>query len=45
MIESTARVYGVKAEIFPDMAHAMMLEPEWQRVADRIIGWLDGIQV
>ena len=45
MIESTARGFGVKAEIFPDMAHAMMLEPEWQRVADRIIGWLDGIQV
>ena len=39
-IESTARVYGVKAEIFPGMAHAMMLEPDWQRVADRIIAWL-----
>jgi pimeloyl-ACP methyl ester carboxylesterase len=42
-IESTARVYGVKAEIFPGMAHAMMLEPEWQSVADRIIDWLDGV--
>ncbi|MEO7728261.1 MAG: alpha/beta fold hydrolase [Burkholderiales bacterium] len=43
MIESTARVYGVKAEIFPDMAHAMMLEPAWQRAADRIIDWLAGV--
>jgi pimeloyl-ACP methyl ester carboxylesterase len=40
MIESTARIYGVTAEIFPEMAHAMMLEPEWQKAADRIIDWL-----
>jgi pimeloyl-ACP methyl ester carboxylesterase len=39
-IESTARVYGTKAGIFPGMAHAMMLEPDCQRVADRIIAWL-----
>lgn len=45
VIESTARVYGVEAEIFPGMAHAMMLEPDWQRVADRIIGWLEGLGV
>jgi non-heme chloroperoxidase len=43
VIESTARVYGVRAEIFPDMAHAMMLERDWQLVADRIINWLGGI--
>ena len=42
MIESTARLRGVKAEIFPGIAHAMMLERDWQRVADRIIGWLRG---
>jgi pimeloyl-ACP methyl ester carboxylesterase len=40
VIESTARVYGVEAGIFPGMAHAMMLEPDWQLVADRIIEWL-----
>jgi pimeloyl-ACP methyl ester carboxylesterase len=39
-VESTARTRGVTPEIFPDMAHAMMLEPDWQRVADRIIDWL-----
>ncbi len=36
-IESTARAYGAQAEIFPDMAHDMMLEPGWRQVADRII--------
>jgi non-heme chloroperoxidase len=40
MIESTARVYGVTAEIFPDIAHAMMLERNWKYVADRIVAWL-----
>ena len=43
MIESTARVYGVAAEMFPEMAHAMMLEPDWQQAADRIIEWLEEI--
>ena len=40
-VESTARAYGLQAEIFPDMAHDMMLEPGWQAVADRILDWLD----
>lgn len=38
--QATARAYGTEAEIFPDMAHDMMLEPNWQQVADRIIIWL-----
>lgn len=38
--QATARAYGTEAEIFPDMAHDMMLEPNWQQVADRILGWL-----
>jgi pimeloyl-ACP methyl ester carboxylesterase len=36
----TARAYGTQFEIFPDMAHDMMLEDGWQDVADRIIAWL-----
>lgn len=40
MVKATAEVYGTTAEIFPDMAHAMMLEPGWQGVADRILRWL-----
>jgi pimeloyl-ACP methyl ester carboxylesterase len=39
-IHRTAAVYGAEAEIFPDMAHEMMLEPGWQAVAERIDGWL-----
>jgi hypothetical protein len=39
-VEATARAHGVKAEIFSDMAHDMMLEAGWQGVADRIISWL-----
>jgi pimeloyl-ACP methyl ester carboxylesterase len=40
-LEATAQTYGTKAEIFPGMAHAMMLEHGWEKVADRILGWLD----
>jgi pimeloyl-ACP methyl ester carboxylesterase len=39
-IEATARAYNTKAEIFDDMAHDMMLEPRWQAVAERMLGWL-----
>ena len=40
-VRATARAYAVKAEFFPNMAHDMMLEKDWQAVADRIISWLD----
>ena len=39
-VEATARAYGVEAESFDDMAHDMMLEADWQSVADRIMSWL-----
>jgi pimeloyl-ACP methyl ester carboxylesterase len=39
-VEATARAYHTKAEIFPNLAHDMMLEEGWQEVADRILGWL-----
>lgn len=39
-VHDTARAYGVKAEIFPNMAHDMMLEPGWMSVAERIAAWL-----
>jgi len=38
--EQVARCYGTEAEIFPGMGHVMMLETEWQKVADRIIAWI-----
>ena len=39
--QRTARTYGTEAEIFPGMAHDMMLEPNWKLVANRILDWLD----
>jgi pimeloyl-ACP methyl ester carboxylesterase len=39
-VEGMARAYGVEAEIFADVAHAMMLEARWRDVAARIAGWL-----
>ncbi len=42
-IEATARRHNTQAELFPNMAHNMMLESGWQAVADRILGWLRGL--
>jgi non-heme chloroperoxidase len=44
MVRSTASAYDIQAEFFPDMAHVMMLEPGWQRVADRIIAWMADLE-
>jgi pimeloyl-ACP methyl ester carboxylesterase len=38
--EVTARAYGTEAEFFPDMAHDMMLDRDWQKVAERSVEWL-----
>jgi pimeloyl-ACP methyl ester carboxylesterase len=43
-VRATALSYGTEAVLFPDMAHDMMLEPNWQAVADTIIGWLGRLQ-
>jgi pimeloyl-ACP methyl ester carboxylesterase len=39
-VEATARAYATTAQIFPDMAHDVMLEDGWCKVADRIVDWL-----
>lgn len=39
-VHATADTYRTKAEVFPGMAHAMMLDHNWRKVADRIAGWL-----
>jgi hypothetical protein len=39
--KASAKIYRTQAEIFPDMAHDMMLETGWQLEDDRILGWLE----
>jgi len=39
-IEKTARAYNADCKIFPRMAHDLMLERDWQTVADFMINWL-----
>jgi len=41
MVEETARLHGVAAEIIPDLAHMMMLDAQWERGAERLATWLD----
>ena len=36
---ATAKAYGTTVEIVPT-AHDMMLESNWQNVADRILNWI-----
>jgi pimeloyl-ACP methyl ester carboxylesterase len=45
MVEATAGLHGVDAEIFADIAHAMMLEMAWQTVAARIAQWLEQVGI
>lgn len=40
LVNWTAKIYDTQAHIFPNMAHTMMLEPAWQKVADYILSWL-----
>lgn len=40
--ETTAKAYNATFNLYEDMAHDMMLEPDWQLVADDIIEWLIG---
>jgi pimeloyl-ACP methyl ester carboxylesterase len=39
-VRATAAAYGTRAELYPDMAHDMMLENGWQSVAARMAEWL-----
>lgn len=41
MVRETARFYRTEAHIFPNMAHAMMLELNWREPADHLLGWLE----
>lgn len=41
MVRETARFYRTEAWIFPNMAHAMMLEMNWLDVANNLLNWLE----
>lgn len=41
LVTLTARSYGVTARIYPDMGHGLMLERDWQSVAQDIIDWIN----
>lgn len=43
IVRHTARFYGTEAEIFPDMAHAMMLERTWREAANSLLTWLQQV--
>lgn len=40
-VRMTAATFNRQAEIFDDIGHGMMLEQDWEKVAERIAGWLD----
>ncbi len=37
---TTAEQHGVTATIVPGLAHMMMLEPDWERVAEPLLRWI-----
>ena len=42
--EETARAYGADFQVVPGIAHAMMLEPEWERAAAMLAAWLQQLE-
>lgn len=43
-VEATAQAYNAPCVIFDGVAHDMMLEMQWQAVADRILVWLNELR-
>jgi len=41
VVEWTGHLYDAPSHVFPKTAHAMMLENNWQEVADYMITWLE----
>ncbi len=40
-LEQTGKTYGVTPEVFSGMAHAMMIDYDWEKAALRILQWLE----
>ena len=43
-VRVTARRLGASFEVMEDMSHWLPGEPGWERVADRCLAWIDGIE-
>jgi len=43
-IEKTARVFNADLKIFPGMAHDLMLERGWEKVAEYMVEWLKKVE-
>ena len=43
-MSATARAYGVEPVMFKTMAHDMMLEPDWRKLADAILAWVETLE-
>lgn len=41
-VKATASLYGVTAKILPGLAHMLMLERDWESVAQPLYAWLEG---
>jgi pimeloyl-ACP methyl ester carboxylesterase len=41
VVEWTGHLYDAPSHVFPKTAHAMMLENNWQEIADYMINWLE----
>jgi pimeloyl-ACP methyl ester carboxylesterase len=41
LVEAAAALHDAKAEIVPDVAHALMLDARWEAVAKRLHDWLE----
>ena len=44
LVAATARAYGVEPVMFETMAHDMMLEPDWRKLADTILAWVETLE-
>jgi pimeloyl-ACP methyl ester carboxylesterase len=45
LVSATARAYGVEPVMFETMAHDMMLERDWRKLADAILAWVETLEI
>ena len=44
LVRKTARAFGVEPVIFDTLAHDMMLDHDWRRLADAILAWAETLE-